>query len=132
MGTAEVTFRRAIPTFPVADVSTTLDYYVGILGFSLGGREADTFASVFRGPEAAANLYFRVSEAVTPAAAYIWVDSVDRLHEEYAASGAAIVEGPVDRVWGYRELIVRDPDGHELVFFNFLDEEEHAAQHSAR
>jgi uncharacterized glyoxalase superfamily protein PhnB len=37
---------------------------------------------------------------------------VDKLHAEWAAKGAHIVEPPGDRRWGTREMKVQDLDGH--------------------
>lgn len=38
---------------------------------------------------------------------------VDRLHEEYVASGAD-VDPPTDFPWGAREMKVRDPSGNVI------------------
>jgi uncharacterized glyoxalase superfamily protein PhnB len=48
--------------------------------------------------------------------AFLWVDDVDRLHEELRARGATVQLPPTDQTWGTRELGVRDPDGNVLVF----------------
>ena len=42
--------------------------------------------------------------------------SVDRLADEFAARGVAIIRGPVDQPYGCREIDVRDPDGHIVGF----------------
>jgi lactoylglutathione lyase len=39
------------------------------------------------------------------------VEDVDAEAERLRAVGAAILEGPVDRVWGHRTLHLQDPDG---------------------
>ncbi|MEO2106117.1 MAG: hypothetical protein ABGZ36_10820 [Actinomycetota bacterium] len=43
---------------------------------------------------------------------------VDGLAEQLELAGAAdaIVDGPVDRPWGARDLVVTTPDGHRLGF----------------
>jgi len=48
--------------------------------------------------------------------AYIWVDDVDGLHAEFQRSGADIVAPPVMRIYGMKELEVRDLDGYVLCF----------------
>jgi len=42
----------------------------------------------------------------------IWVDDVDARCAAMAASGARLVNGPIDRVWGQRTALFADPDGH--------------------
>jgi lactoylglutathione lyase len=39
------------------------------------------------------------------------VEDVDAEAERLGAAGAAILSGPVDRVWGHRTLHLEDPDG---------------------
>ena len=46
----------------------------------------------------------------------IWVDDVDAFHAGLSLERAEILEGPVDRPWGTRELLVRVHDEHVLRF----------------
>ena len=48
--------------------------------------------------------------------AYIWVDDVDALYAELQQSGADIVGPPVLRIYGMKELEVRDLDGYVICF----------------
>ena len=48
--------------------------------------------------------------------AYIYVSNVDRLAAQLRAKKADIVEGPVDRIYNMRELLVRDCNGYVLAF----------------
>jgi hypothetical protein len=48
--------------------------------------------------------------------AYVYVSNVDQLAEELRRKKADIVEGPVDRVYGMRELIVQDCNGYAIAF----------------
>lgn len=41
---------------------------------------------------------------------------VDQLVERARQYGARIIEGPIDRPWNVRELVILDPDGYRLVF----------------
>jgi len=48
-------------------------------------------------------------------------DPVDRIAElnAFAArirEAGAVIEGPVDRPWNTRDVVVSDPDGYRLVF----------------
>ncbi|MAZ15129.1 MAG: glyoxalase [Ahrensia sp.] len=47
---------------------------------------------------------------------YIAVDDVDALFERVKASGAAIEQGLIDRDYGSREFICRDPEGNIWCF----------------
>jgi hypothetical protein len=44
------------------------------------------------------------------------MDNLDALVDELKARGANIVEGPVTRIYGMREITVDDIDGHRLIF----------------
>lgn len=57
--------------------------------------------------------------------AYFWVRDVDALYEEFAARDADITEKPTDRVYGIREIYVRDLDGHLICFGSDIDEVQH-------
>jgi len=43
-------------------------------------------------------------------------EDVDQLATRAREHGAQVVEGPVDRPWNARELVILDPDGYRLVF----------------
>ncbi len=48
--------------------------------------------------------------------AYIVTADPDAVHARAVAAGAEIVEGPVERDYGSRDLIVRDPEGNLWSF----------------
>lgn len=48
--------------------------------------------------------------------AHLMVDDVDAYHAEIAARGAEILPPPADKPWGLREMAVRTPDGHRIMF----------------
>ena len=48
--------------------------------------------------------------------AYVGVDSVDELFEEFRARGLTPSQGPEDKPWGLRELAIETPDGHRIMF----------------
>jgi catechol 2,3-dioxygenase-like lactoylglutathione lyase family enzyme len=47
---------------------------------------------------------------------YIEVDAVDRLYEEIGSRGADILFAPTTQPWDMREMGVRTPDGHRVMF----------------
>ncbi len=48
--------------------------------------------------------------------ANIIVDDVDRYYESFEKNGALLESPPGNRPWGLREIVVRTPDGHRMVF----------------
>lgn len=48
--------------------------------------------------------------------AYIWVDDLDVFIEEFRKRGATIVEGPIVRIYGMREILVEDTAAFRLAF----------------
>jgi catechol 2,3-dioxygenase-like lactoylglutathione lyase family enzyme len=120
----------------VADIDRTLDFYVRQLGFTQNWRfeeagkafvaQADRqgcaliFSSQWPGKVGKGLMFIsldldapleRLSDAVTQA--------LDRLRAEFASRGVAVQDG----WWGYRVLVVTDPDGNEL-YFNYPDASE--------
>jgi uncharacterized glyoxalase superfamily protein PhnB len=53
---------------------------------------------------------------------YLYVEEIDRLHQELAERGAQIPSPPSDMPWGLREFSVRTPDGHRIHFGEPLTE----------
>ena len=46
---------------------------------------------------------------------------LDHMAEQLRERDVTVLEGPVDRPWNVRELIVADPDGYRLCFFKPID-----------
>jgi len=47
---------------------------------------------------------------------YVVATDIDALHARAVAAGAEIVEGPVERDYGSRDFVARDPDGNLWSF----------------
>ncbi|HEX7180687.1 MAG TPA: VOC family protein [Thermoanaerobaculia bacterium] len=118
-----IRFEGAVPQFTVPDVVQTAEYYRDVLGFKIAGYwgTPPVFAIVWRDE---VQLFFNraeQSEARTGRApgaydAYLRIIGVDALATELRSLGADILEGPVDRVYEQRELVVRDCNGLVLAF----------------
>jgi catechol 2,3-dioxygenase-like lactoylglutathione lyase family enzyme len=139
----------ARPVLFVADIDRTLDFYVNQLGFTQSWRYEDNdkafvaqvdrqgcaliFSSqwpdkVGRGlmfisldVEAALNaVRAELADAALDArrAASVGM-ALDRLRAEFESRGVDVQNG----WWGYRLLVVRDPDGNEL-YFNYPSNDE--------
>lgn len=116
------------PVLHVADVEASLRFYVDRLGFTMpwryeeGGRVqvaqverqgcalilADTW------PEKIGKGLTFISLNFEPQAQ---IAALDALRAEFEAKGVAVKDGS----WGYRLLVVDDPDGNQL-FFNYPNE----------
>jgi len=55
---------------------------------------------------------------------YFWVSDVEALHAELAARGAIIDYGLCDQPYGCREFGIRDLDGHDIGFGQFMGKNE--------
>jgi uncharacterized glyoxalase superfamily protein PhnB len=47
---------------------------------------------------------------------YIEIDDIDSYHAEITARGAEMLFPPRDQSWGMREMGLRTPDGHRVMF----------------
>ena len=121
----------ARPVLHVADVEASLRFYVDRLGFTSpwryeeGGRSrvaqverqgcalilADTW------PEKIGKALMFISVNVEPETREAAVTALDALRAELEAKGVSVKEG----AWGYRLLVIDDPDGNQL-FFNYPNE----------
>lgn len=117
-------FLGVSPQFTVPDVVAAASYYCDVLGFENRGffGEPPVFAMLGRGDvEFFFNQNPQVSIPVRARAtvgydAYVHVTELARLVSELTKRGAKIVEGPVERVYGMRELVVEDCHGLRLAF----------------
>ncbi len=112
------------PQFRVPDLIRTAEYYHDVLGFTIGGYFGDppVFTQVSRDM-----VTIQLGRELDPAKttrphsgvgynAYIFVDDVEALAAEYAQGGVTVVTGPVTRVYGCRELVIKDCNGLVLCF----------------
>jgi uncharacterized glyoxalase superfamily protein PhnB len=122
-------FRKLTPNLVVSDISKSLDFYTRVLGFTLGMHVPDNppyvFAAVTAGPvEIFLNDRAEVAKDMPDLAKrepnlclYIEVDDVDGLHAKLmGAEAASVLKPPHTQFYGMREFVVRDPDGHLLMF----------------
>ena len=121
----------ARPVLNVRDVDASLLFYTGQLGFTCPWRfDEDGRAYVAqvdrqgcaliladRWPEKIGKGLIFISLNVEPATRQAAVAALDALRAELEAKGVPVKEG----WWGYRLLVVDDPDGNQL-FFNYPNE----------
>ena len=121
----------ARPVLCVRDVEASLRFYVDQLGFTSPWRYDEEgrahVAQVDRQgcaliladtwPEKIGKGLMFISLNVEPATREAAVVALDALRAELEAKGVPVKEGS----WGYRLLVVDDPDGNQL-FFNYPSE----------
>ena len=116
----------ARPVLHVTDVETSLRFYINRLGFTSPWRYEEDgkvhVAQVDRQgcalilsnqwPKKIGKGLIFISLNVEPATRENAVAALDALRTELEAKGAPVKEGS----WGYRLLVVDDPDGNQLFF----------------
>ena len=128
----EVRFEAAVPQFTVPDVVHTAEYYRDVLGFEIAGYwdgeragfetdpppvfgivRRDQIQVFFSRADAGS---IRTDRASGGYDVYLRVSGLDALVAELRARGADILDGPEDRIYGQREVVVRDCNGLMLAF----------------
>jgi catechol 2,3-dioxygenase-like lactoylglutathione lyase family enzyme len=113
--TERIAFGGVTPVLRVSSVSASLDYYTRALGFRLNFKfpndTAPFFAAISRGR---CNLFLSEGDQGHPGS-WVWIDGVDveKVYEEYSASGAKIRNPPTNYEWAL-EMQVEDLDGNVL------------------
>jgi uncharacterized glyoxalase superfamily protein PhnB len=121
----------ARPVLHVKDVEASLRFYMNRLGFTSPWRYGEdgraNVAQVDRQgcvliladtwPEKVGKGLMFISLNVEPQSREAAVAALDALRAELEAKGVPVKEGS----WGYRLLVVDDPDGNQL-FFNYPSE----------
>jgi catechol 2,3-dioxygenase-like lactoylglutathione lyase family enzyme len=108
---SRVRFEGSTPILRVEDMKTSLDFYVGKLGFQNVSWGNDEFTSVSRD---GACIYLCCRDQGR-GAAWVWigVEDAEKLHTELKARGVAIRMAPRNFPWAL-EMQVEDPDGNVL------------------
>ena len=121
----------ARPVLHVKDVEASLHFYVNRLGFTSPWRYQEDgkvfVAQVERQgcalilsdqwPQKVGKALMFISLNVEPQTPEAQIVALDALRAELEAKGAPVKDGS----WGYRLLVVDDPDGNQL-FFNYPTE----------
>ena len=124
------------PTLAVGDVGASVGWCAEVLGFGtvfvlpgsdgepvLGHLRWRTYADVLLVTDEGGADSKRVKGAGVSLSFLVEDVSVDAMAERLAGLGVAPEEGPVTRPWNTREVVVADPDGYRLVFFEPVDVE---------
>jgi uncharacterized glyoxalase superfamily protein PhnB len=138
--TAAIRFDKAVPQFTVPDLVHTCEYYRDVFGFRIEGywdgegvtlhpETPPYFAIVSRDNiqiffSRADDAEFRTHGAEGGYNAYFRIVGVDALATEWQKRGAEILDGPATRVYGERELVVKDCNGLILCCGEFVSEKD--------
>lgn len=116
--------RQIVPVFFTTDIPGTLAFYKDKLGFECLGTWQDppVYAIVARDRRA---IHFRCASPPTPNPekyseefldAYIFVEDVDALYEDYSSRGVEFARNLANMPWNSREFVVKDCDGRLIAF----------------
>lgn len=106
----------------VGDVSRSLEFYEGHLGFKPVEVGLPDYATVVDpGGETTICIHRGSSQRPTPgkdgAWLYIELEDLDAVCKELARRGVEFEQMPRDMQWGWRHAYLRDPDGQLLSFY---------------
>jgi catechol 2,3-dioxygenase-like lactoylglutathione lyase family enzyme len=121
----------ARPVLHVTDIAASLRFYVDRLGFTNSwhheedgkplvaevDRQGCALILSSQWPEKVGKGLMFISLNVDPDTREAQVEALDALRAELEASGVPVKNGS----WGYRLLVVEDPDGNQL-YFNYPNE----------
>lgn len=102
---------QLIPTVKVNDLQESIDFYTGMLGFSLDWRTPG-ICSVSRGGK---YLMLSTLEEIGPSVLWIGVDDITPIYEHLSASGVQCLHPPRNMSYAY-ETRFADPSGNILWF----------------
>lgn len=127
-----IRFEGAVPQFTVPDLVRTAEYYRDVLGFQIAGfwdgesvsqvgSASSVFSIVWRDQ---VQVFFnradqsdvRTGRAEGACDVYLRVIGIDALADELRTRGANIIDGPEDRIYGQRELVIVDCNELVLCF----------------
>ena len=109
----------------VPDLKRSVAYFEGVLGFARDWNDGDNWQALSRG--GVRLMLGHCPDALPPRDlgdhsyfAYLDVDDLDAFHAEIAPRGAVVLSAPADKPWGRREMAVATPDGHRMMFGQYL------------
>lgn len=112
----------ATPVLPSLDISRTVEFYCGTLGFEAVHAAPREYAIVERGP---VELHFWYTEdAALPKASgcRVQVLGIDALYKLCQSAGIVHPNAPLAaKPWGTREFAILDPDGNCLTFHETVE-----------
>ena len=104
--------RRVVPDITTQRLRSSLEFYVGLLGFEVA-MDMDWVVSLVSpvNPTAQITLMNRDATAPVQPQMSVEVSNVDAVHAEALRRGDDVVYPLTDEPWGVRRFFVRDPSG---------------------
>lgn len=109
----------------VRDLAGSTAYFTDALGFARDWNDGDNWQALTR--DGVRLMLGRCPDALPPADlgdhnyfGFFATDDLDALHVEFAARGAMIRSAPRDKPWGWREMAVGSPEGHRMMFAQWI------------
>jgi catechol 2,3-dioxygenase-like lactoylglutathione lyase family enzyme len=108
--------KSAIPVLLVTDPQRSLGFYTQALGFEAdwSWQEPDgmAFHQISQGR---VRVYLRqVDSVASPGCLYLYVDDVDKWHQQLLRRSLPVDTLPSAKPWGNREMCLSDPDGNKI------------------
>jgi len=108
---SHVQFETSAPILRIENMAASLHFYIDLLGFSNANWGTDDFTHITR--DRAGMYLCRAGQGRGGAWAWIGVEDVEKLHDEYKSRGVTIRLPPTNYPWAL-EMQVEDPDGNVL------------------
>ena len=122
------------PTLSVTDIGASASWYTEKVGFArvfaIPGTGDEVALEHLRWSKYADLLLVSEVNAPYPAQArgtgislsfLAQTEAIDDMAARLEESGVEIKEGPVNRPWNTRDIVILDPDGYRLIFFEPID-----------
>ena len=106
----------AIPVFHVKDVDAAVLFYTKILGFVQSFRYGTYVGLKIGDCEIHICPPGDYGPRIGGGNAYIICDEVDAYFARIRVAGAKPMSEPADRIYGFRDFVIFDPDGNQLSF----------------
>ena len=103
---------RINPYLVVSDLSTSLKYYLEILGFNLYVETPNLGIVEHDGHQIH---LFQIDRDISPHRVWIGIDDVGEYYQTLMVNEAHISQEPQNFSWAY-QMIVEDPDGNKLIY----------------
>jgi catechol 2,3-dioxygenase-like lactoylglutathione lyase family enzyme len=113
--------KLAIPLLHVSSSEAAEEFYCAGLGFRRHsayrpGDRADPCYMVLVRDDAWLHVSSFPGDGISGNGAFVVVDDLDGLHEEFLRKGVVVDLPPTEQSWGNREMYVRDPDRNRICF----------------
>lgn len=115
--------KKIAPQIRTTDMTSTLRYYIDVLGFSQEFNYEDFYAGIRAGEQ---TIHVKGVDEQDPSIPYVQqgghlhlyfeIDGVAAFAEELKSKGVSLVEDVHETAWQTREIVLHDDQGHTLYF----------------